>query len=357
MIKNILKFIYSHIRGLQVFLNFGNYTTTRVFYGGAYKGNAGGTLVKIKRLSLYFKEYNFTFNTVYVLSNSPYLPTYALNHLKKKKIPIIHNQNGVFYPSWYSGDYLAKNKIMQNQYQKADYIFFQSIFCKQIAEKFLGKSLCESEVLYNSVDTSFFKPGNIKLENDNFIFLITGKFYSHLFYSLECVILAIEIAKKNNLNFSFRIAGIIDLKTQKKIIDLINKRNLKDKVEITGPYKQENANKVYQKVNAFVYMSHNAPCPNSVIEALSSGLPVLYSNSGGIPEIVGDECGIGIDTKDSFENPTSPSPQMIYEGMLEIIKNHSLMSYNSRERAVKFFDIANWILKHKQIFKKLKKNV
>jgi glycosyltransferase involved in cell wall biosynthesis len=42
--------------------------------------------------------------------------------------------------------------------------------------------------------------------------------------------------------------------------------------------------------DVFVNLSENDPCPNVVTEALASGLPVLYKDSGGVRELVGD-CG------------------------------------------------------------------
>jgi glycosyltransferase involved in cell wall biosynthesis len=49
--------------------------------------------------------------------------------------------------------------------------------------------------------------------------------------------------------------------------------------------------------DVFLNLSENDPCPNVVIEALASGLPVLYRNSGGVPELVG-ECGVAIEPRD-----------------------------------------------------------
>ena len=46
--------------------------------------------------------------------------------------------------------------------------------------------------------------------------------------------------------------------------------------------------------DAFLNLSENDPCPNVVTEALASGLPVMYRDSGGVPELVG-ECGLAID--------------------------------------------------------------
>ncbi len=74
----------------------------RVFYGGARRGNLGGPLVKVKRLQQYFQPCPWTYNMVYLLSNAPYLPGLAIDWMKLSRIPLVLNQNGVFYPGWYA---------------------------------------------------------------------------------------------------------------------------------------------------------------------------------------------------------------------------------------------------------------
>ncbi len=51
---------------------------------------------------------------------------------------------------------------------------------------------------------------------------------------------------------------------------------------------------VLRGCDLYVHLAENDPCPNVVLEALASGLPVIYRNSGGTPELVGD-CGLAID--------------------------------------------------------------
>jgi glycosyltransferase involved in cell wall biosynthesis len=48
--------------------------------------------------------------------------------------------------------------------------------------------------------------------------------------------------------------------------------------------------------HVYMHLAENDPCPNVVIEALSTGLPVLYRDSGGTPELVGD-CGCAVTAK------------------------------------------------------------
>ena len=51
---------------------------------------------------------------------------------------------------------------------------------------------------------------------------------------------------------------------------------------------------VFRSCDVFLNLSENDPCPNVVLEAMASGLPVIYRASGGVPELVG-ECGVAID--------------------------------------------------------------
>ena len=58
--------------------------------------------------------------------------------------------------------YLDASIELDNQLKglnlNADYIFFQSKFCNDVAEKFLCKSGAKNEILYNAVDTKKFFP-------------------------------------------------------------------------------------------------------------------------------------------------------------------------------------------------------
>lgn len=354
--KNLLIYLYSVFRGIQVLLSSKKkiFNEINIFYGGARSGNIGGTLVKIKRLKEYFPEYHFKFNIVYVLSNSPYLPLFALKILKKRKIPIVHNQNGVFYPSWYKGDFRKKNKKMARQYSYADYVFFQSRFCKNVAEKFLGECYTPNEILYNAIDTNLYKPNKkIKKYNNDFIFLTTGKFAEIHFYHLKNTILAISSLKYKKYRFKLLISGSLT-KSLNQILDrLIKKNNLQQQIFLTGVYKQESATSLYNEADAFVYLLHQSPCPNSVIEAMSCGLPILYSDSGGIPEIVGNKCGVPLKVKLSFEKSFCPDIEVIQNGILKLINNYECYSKESRLRAVNEFDIKYWIKRHEEVFRDL----
>ena len=326
----------------------------RVFFGGARPGDVGGPLVKVKRLRALFPEHLWRYNIVYVLSNTPYLPDFALALLKIRGVPIVHNQNGVFYPGWYAGNWQAQNRRMARTFHKADYVFFQSEFCQRAAEEYLGHRDGAGEVLYNAVDTNFYRPPEMVLPLDGraFRFLLTGKIDEHLFYRIESSLRGLALAVGLGMDVRLDISGWVAPSAQALATALAAELKIADRVRLSGPYTQEQAPVIYQGADAYIMTKHNDPCPNTVLEALASGLPVLYSNTGGVGELVGD-AGIGLDCVQSWDEPHAPAAQAIAKGMIDIAAKHDDFSRIARIRAVERFDIRAWEQRHTEVFSRL----
>ena len=102
----------------------------------------------------------------------------------------------------------------------------------------------------------------------------------------------------------------------------------------------------------FIFLIYKAPCSNSVLEALSCGLPIVYSDSGGTKELVGN-AGIALKVDDSYNEYITPKIDDIKNGMIEIYKNHENKSKNARKRAVDQFSIEKWFYVHSKIMREL----
>ena len=325
----------------------------RVFYGGARAGDRGGPLVKVKRLSAFFPEDRWRYNLVYTLSNAPYLPAIALKLLKARGIPIVSNQNGVFYPAWYGGDWRAKNAGMARAYHLADHVFWQSAFCRRAAERFLGAREGPGEVLYNAVDTRRFAPATGTERGNALKFLVSGKIDGHLFYRLESSLRGLALARKQGLEARLQVAGWVQPAALRAAQELGEELGLTDAVVYSGSYTQDQAPEIYRAADAYVMTKHNDPCPNTVLEALASGLPVVYSDSGGVPELVGEEAGVALPCEEDWERARWPAPRSIADGMIAAAENRETLSAAARRRAVDRFDIAQWIDRHGQVFGRL----
>ena len=139
----------------------------------------------------------------------------------------------------------------------------------------------------------------------------------------------------------------------KYFVSKIKELNLSENIVFIRNYSQKEAPNIYQKADAYITMAYQDNCPTAVIEAMACGLPILYSKSGGIPELVDKDSGIGIKVPENWQTTKIPRKFDIKDGMIEIIENKITMSEASRTRAVKFFDIKKWILKHEIIFEEL----
>lgn len=326
----------------------------RVFYGGALNGNLGGTLVKIQRLNSFFKNKNFNFNILYLLSNSIYLNKFALRFIKNSNIPIIHNQNGVFYQGWFGNGWKKKNEAISFQYHLADYVFYQSNFSKYCSNKFLGIRNGPGEVLFNAVDINQFKPNskNYKINEKKIKILISGKYQFHLFYSLKFAIDILDIlVKKKKINATINFAGFYDNATLLNLKKLAHEKNLLDKIEFSGIYKQSRAHELYNSADLLFYFVHQSNCPNSVIEAMSCGLPILGQNTGGMKEIVSNNSGICLKAKENWIKPQIPNLDHAVKGFYDIIENYSYYSENAINKVQKDHNLKNWINRHREVFK------
>lgn len=142
-----------------------------------------------------------------------------------------------------------------------------------------------------------------------------------------------EVIKKSpKAHFSF--AGSFEDKTiESEIYDLIKRKNLKNYVSFLGLVTGKQKNKSFEDADIFILPSYAENFPISMIEAMASGLPVVTSRVGAIPEIIKDgENGFVVDPGDCSQ---------IVEKILALSKDYNLrmsMGKHNREIALRRFD-------------------
>lgn len=131
---------------------------------------------------------------------------------------------------------------------------------------------------------------------------------------------------------------------------MLEREGVADLVEFVGPYTQSEAPALLQRAHILLHTKYNDPCPGIVIEALSSGLPVVYSASGGVPELVGEDAGVGIPVESSFDRTFPPDPSALAIGIERVQASLREYSAAARRRAVQRFDIEPWLARHAEVF-------
>lgn len=137
--------------------------------------------------------------------------------------------------------------------------------------------------------------------------------------------------------------------------DFIDRERVPDRVEFVGPYSQANAPALLQRAHILLHTKYNDPCPGLVVEALASGLPVVYSASGGVPELVGEDAGVGIPVESTFDRTIPPDAAALADGVERVMASLHAYSLAARQRAVQRFDIEPWLARHAEVFERARR--
>jgi len=168
-------------------------------------------------------------------------------------------------------------------------------------------------IVYNAVDTGFFKPckpsekadkrKQVGVEENDFILAFIGRIIPEK--GLHHLILASKILKEKGHKFKLLIAGPLghfDIEKSegypKLIFELINKLKLSQDVKYLGRLNRDLTKDLYCIADLVVTPSIGPDaCPTVVLEAMAMGRPVVAYASGGIPELIPPYSGIVIKGK------------------------------------------------------------
>jgi len=328
-----------------------------VNYGGALsRGREAiihGGATKLIYLDKAYPEKNASFNILYFVSSA--LPEYAVELVdwaKSQGAVFVMNQNGVGYRAWAGPEYKHINKIMKLLIGKADYVIYQSQFCKKSADLFLGAVNTSHSIVYNYVDTDMFTPPADLIPETPWILLVAG---SHATSDRVHVALeTLSVLVNRNHDARLIVAGRLEWPdAHQDLQNAINKLNLRSEVILEPPYTQKQAPGLFRRAHLLIHPKYKDPCPTVVIESMACGVPVVGSNSGGVTEMVGEDAGILLDVPESWDQSYYPDANKMADRVETIMGNHNYWSKRARARAVEKYGKELWLKKHADIFSML----
>jgi glycosyltransferase involved in cell wall biosynthesis len=336
--------------------------TPQVFYGLEQIPRPGdptyGGIVKFQGMQSLYPNSPRRFNILYMVSSRTPPDALLLLWLAHRKgARLVWNQNGVAYPGWHGPGWEWVNRPMAKLLHAADHVFYQSEFCKLSADRYLGVRQGTSEILYNPVDTTVFTPAEPPLpQSSDLVLLLAGTQYQY--YRLEVALQTLAQLTRLGIKARLLITGKLSWKpdaaeASRQAQHLVAGLGLTGRVEFLGPYSQADAPAVFRQAHLLLHTKYNDPCPTVVLEAMACGLPVVYARSGGVPELVGDEAGVGLQVPLSWERDYPAAPEALAEAVLRVADACSEFSAAARRRAVEKFDLQLWLRRHREVFEAL----
>lgn len=330
----------------------------RVFYGyeslPTSREVVSGGVVKTQDLQSAFPNTPRAPNLLYLISSAlpPYAPRMA-RLAKKAGAKVVLNQNGVAYPAWHGAGWETSNRFLREVLEQADHVLYQSQFCKLGADRYLEPRDTSCEVLYNPIDTTLFRPAAVALPRAPVRLLMAGS-HQH-FYRIQTAVDTLQRLREKNRDARLEIAGRCSWASgassaEEQIRNYLESRGLSAAVTLSGPYTQVEARSLFHRAHVLIHTQYNDSCPRLVLEAMACGVPVAYSASGGTPELVGAEAGVGVPAPLDWEHPHPPAPDQLAEAIRKILANHDQYSAAARRRAVARFDVKPWLERHRELF-------
>ena len=315
-------------------------------------GIVHGGRVKLRHLAEEFPAVPGDFNLLYLVSSAP--PKFGLELVawaKARGVKFLWNQNGVAYPAWYGARSEEINGPMRALRQQADFIFYQSEFCRQCADRFLGPVDVRGEIAINCVDTAHFRPGP-PLPAAPCKLLAAGSHYES--YRVISVLEAVAELMRKGFPVELHLAGRLawpdaEAEVEKKIRAL----GIAQNVRRTAAYRQEDAPALYQSAHVLLHPKYKDPCPTVPIEAMACGVPVIGSASGGMSELVSPEAGVLIEVPESWTENHRPAPAAMADAVETIMQSWPRYSARARTHAETYFSKEVWMAKHRRVFHEL----
>jgi glycosyltransferase involved in cell wall biosynthesis len=306
---------------------------------------AFGGLVKFRLLADALPNAPRDFNALYLGSSSLPLDARTLVRIARRRgASFFWNQNGTAYPGWFGPGYERINRPRARLLHAADHVFFQSAFCKVSSDRFLGERTGPWEILHNPVDTQWFVPAPARPARPPTL-LLGGNQYQR--YRFETALQTLAALPDARLVVTGALSWSEEAPAEGR--ELARLLGVDDRLELTGPYSYRAAPDALRRGDILLHTKYNDPCPSIVLEAMACGLPVVYSASGGVPELVGDDAGVGVPAPLDWERDHPPAAVELADAVRTVAARLEDYAAAARDRSL-HFDLAPWVERHRAVF-------
>ena len=105
---------------------------------------------------------------------------------------------------------------------------------------------------------------------------------------IEVLLCAFNMLLQRYPDAHLLLVGFVVPEEQNRFDSLVAQYDLKDKITITGRVPRQDALRYLRNMDVFAFTSLHDGCPNTVLEAMLAGLPIVATRAGAVPELIED---------------------------------------------------------------------
>lgn len=184
-------------------------------------------------------------------------------------------------------------RIFENRMlERSDKLIAVSEYTKRELAKYYKVNQQKITVIHNGVDTQKFQPTlnkrqaktDLGFNPEDKIILSVGRLYARK--GLFTLIQSMPAVANKFKNAKFVISGKGLANETQKLLAYAKKLGVRNNIIFTGYFPDKKLPKLYQAADIFAFSTFYENLPFAILEALSTGLPVVTTNVGGIPEMI-----------------------------------------------------------------------
>jgi glycosyltransferase involved in cell wall biosynthesis len=221
----------------------------------------------------------------------------------------------------------------------ADHVIYQSQFIKHWWDDWYRPARVPSTVILNGVDLNRYTPHGLhERPSGHFrLLVVEGSLAGGLNYGLfNAASLASALSKR--FKIELMIVGRVDGRTKNK---LTHQNNFRIQFMDTTP--RDHIPWLMRSSHLLFSAEVNPPCPNSVIEALACGLPVVGFDTGSLSELVQGDAGRLVPYGADPWRLQKPDIPALAEAATEVLLDQPLFRKSAREKAESAFDVEKMV--------------
>lgn len=252
------------------------------------------------------KKNNLHFQTLKDLLTYSYKAyTFSKRLIKEKKYDIVHAFFGI--PCGYIAmklglPYIVSLRGSDVPFYNKRFVLLDRLFFRNLSKKIWQHARCvianssglkelalktapeqEVRIIANGIDTVEFKPAN-SLDDKFFTVISTSRLIERK--GVESLLKAFIRLHRKYHDARLLLVGDGNLRSQ--LERLVNDNGVANAVTFYGRLPHHSLPEIYNQADVFILASMNEGMSNSLLEAMSSGLAVIVSNTGGVVELLKD---------------------------------------------------------------------
>jgi glycosyltransferase involved in cell wall biosynthesis len=233
-----------------------------------------------------------------------------------------------------------------------DRIVYQSQFVRGWWERARGVVSAPNIVIYNGVDLELFTPKGLGQPPEDHcrILMVEGNLMGGYEQGVRAAIEAAEYLSAYNLPFhssrvEVMIVGRVLPETRLACENFLQESGRSEKLSISwhGLTAADQVPQIDRSAHLLYSADINSACPNSVIEALACGLPVVAFDTGALPELVTEGAGRIVPFGGDPWRLDPPDVRGLAAACLEILNDIRRYRSGARQRAEEAFDAGKMV--------------